>query len=124
MQECMALDLQRYDQFKSITLGKYYHTVGSVHLYERHFGMAEEILGEYSSKKQADDLNWARKIGCPTMEPLLDLKELDRLSRDEELLRKNEIAAVESATYGGCLPWMADRLNEHRKKRDQEGLKP
>jgi thymidylate synthase len=47
LQECMLLALR--DAGLSIELGTYTHTVGSLHVYERHFKKVEEILEEGKS---------------------------------------------------------------------------
>jgi len=47
MQQLMLNEL-RVDM-PELKLGHYYHTVGSLHLYKRHFNMSDNIRKEYAS---------------------------------------------------------------------------
>ena len=113
-QECMLLDLRKTEQFKDLELGDYYHTAGSIHIYERHFEQAERIVREYNS----GDFKHASP-----MERITSLEELSRLCKDEELLRTKAIESIDLSSYSGGLRWMADQLNKHREKRDAEPAK-
>lgn len=44
LQECMLLDLRKY--YPDLGLGLYYHNAGSMHIYDRHFEMAEKIIAD------------------------------------------------------------------------------
>lgn len=41
-----ALMLQLREKYPSLELGNYYHNAGSMHIYERHFPMAENIINQ------------------------------------------------------------------------------
>lgn len=112
-QECMLLELRQKKGFERLQLGTYYHTAGSMHLYERHFEMAKGIIEEYRAKGPA----------APKMGSISSLEDLDRLSVDAELLRTGVIDHINVDRYRDGLKWSAERLNEHRKKRDREGRK-
>jgi thymidylate synthase len=111
-QECMLLDLQETypDKFGSLELGSYYHTAGSLHIYERHFELAEDCLKFYSDGVTEDE----------PMPPLTSLISLRLLCSDEENLRKGYIDQIKSDSYQGGERWLAEKLNEHRHKRDAE----
>lgn len=109
--ECMLLDLQRSDpKFRDLRLGSYYHTAGSLHLYERHFEMAEEVIKLY-------DDGFREYTAMPA---LTSLESLDRLGEDEEEMRKRYIDQIRLSKYEGGERWLADELNVHRLKRDAE----
>lgn len=117
-QECMMLELRKEEKFKDLQLGKYYHTAGSLHLYEPHFEQALEIGREYSTSI----------VYSMPMEPIEDLEELDKLGDIELALRKGGTStrAVSNnliAGLGAAAEWMGDKLLEHREKRDKEALK-
>jgi thymidylate synthase len=106
-QECMLLELKKFKQLKDLELGNYYHTAGSMHVYERHFDMMEKIVKE-------------QIVETPSMEPISSLDYLDVLCVEEEMLRTKKIDYIETAKYDGSLKWMAEQLNTHREKRDAE----
>lgn len=108
-QEMMCLELN-HDGMPGLQLGEYIHTAGSLHLYEQHFKMAEEIVDEASSTK----FRRAEK-----MEPL-SLKGLALLAEQEEDLRTGKVKSLDTAQFHGGARWMAEQLNLHRKKRDSE----
>lgn len=118
LQECMLLELQKYPQFANLRLGSYYHTAGSMHLYETHFKQAEQIVDEYS-KMNAVDLIGPRCV----MEPITSLVGLETICSLEEKLRKKEIDHIDYSEWSGSLAWMVDQLNVHRMKRDAEEAK-
>lgn len=109
--ECMLLDLKREKQFEDLELGTYYHTAGSLHLYERHFGLAEEILAQYR-----------RGVTAEVMEPLTSLEDLARLCEGEEALRTRKTEKLDETRQTGGFRWMAGCLQRHREKRDAEGV--
>lgn len=108
MQECMLLELQ--EKFKDLKLGKYYHTAGSMHLYEPHFLQAEEIVREY---KHLVDIQ-------KPMEPLRDLRDIDKVISIEEALRTNKGALIQPSDLEGTTLWMIKQLLDHREKRNKE----
>lgn len=123
-QECMLLELQREEKFRGLRLGPYHHTAGSLHVYERHFGLAERMIVEYGSMLEDGRRCWPSST---PMEPIPSLELLENLSEKEELLRLGKIDAIDSRDpelgserFASCLGWMAEQLNEHRKKRDRE----
>lgn len=89
-------------------LGSYVHTANSLHIYETHFKMAEEIAEE-------PDLNVfpMGKIDLDRLEDLATIYEPD--------IRKN---GTQEMPWLGMEPsevdWMIEVLIKHRKKRDQE----
>ena len=105
LQECMLLDLRR--AYPDLKLGRYFHTAGSLHLYERHWGQAEKIISE-------------TKVQRSSMEPITSLEHLRWLCDDEHLLRTGSRDSIEIAKYTGGLRWMAAQLNDFRRKRDDE----
>jgi thymidylate synthase len=44
LQECMMIQLREF--YPGLKLGHYFHNAGSMHIYELHYEMAEEILKE------------------------------------------------------------------------------
>jgi thymidylate synthase len=44
LQECMAVQLR--ETYPDLELGAYYHNAGSMHIYDRHFAMAEKIIAD------------------------------------------------------------------------------
>lgn len=113
-QECMLLDLKELPQFKKLELGTYYHTAGSLHLYERHFEQAVKIVEEYNDDTPPADPG--------AMAPIPSLEKLGHLVADEENLREGRIVHIPHV-YEGGLEWMAKQLNEHRDKRDAEAAR-
>lgn len=114
-QECMLLELRRYPQFRDLELGKYHHTAGSLHVYERHFEQAEKMLDEYRSWNFHD---YTRGV----MEPIPSLDDLSELVGLERGLRRSTSdrpTELPRHTRGGTV-WMAQQLINHRRKRDGE----
>lgn len=109
LQEMMMLELRR-DGMSDLQLGRYYHTAGSLHIYERHFEMAQNILKEYLSPGFQE---------AASMEPL-DLDGMVRLVEHEEALRTGRVGPDGSARFDGGVRWMAEQLEAHRRKRDAE----
>ncbi|MDF2437768.1 MAG: thyA [Bacteroidota bacterium] len=75
LQELLSLELE-------VEIGKYYHNVGSMHIYEKHFGLGKEMLN-YTIQK---------KISEPKMEEIGALKEFIKY---EELIRTGKINTKE-----------------------------
>jgi thymidylate synthase len=114
-QECMLLELTaRNEKFRGLEMGSYYHTVGSLHLYERHFQLAEDCLEKYRT-------GWPEPEGTrDDMPALTGLHELSELADLEMRLRKRTIDLIDVEKFSGGERWLAERLNEHRQKRDAE----
>lgn len=113
-QEMMLLELRgSSEKFSKLGLGSYYHTAGSLHIYDRHFDLSERIIRDY------DRAAWETVSG--RMDPITSINDLNRLCVDESLLRTGEIRRIDETAYGGGLRWMAKKLNEHREKRDDKG---
>lgn len=109
LQEVMLLEL-REQGMSNLQLGRYVHTAGSMHVYEHHFEMAKRVCDTYVSE--------GFRRAAP-MEPV-SLKELFLLGDEEEALRTGKIERIDEAQYSGGTRWLAERLNEHRRKRDAE----
>jgi thymidylate synthase len=100
LQETFLIVMRKY--FPGLELGDYYHTAGSMHLYERHFVMAEEISNE-------------TRVGVSTPMLPLDGRGIQRLLRgDEAWLRLNPGSCLNELAYHGGVRWMVAKLNEHR----------
>lgn len=108
LQECMLLELKQYPQFENLELGTYYHTAGSMHIYEQHFDMADKIVDEYKKQKLYFE-----------MEPI-SLGQISELCLAEEKLRNSVITRIDELNYTDGVAWMAAQLNAHRVKRDNE----
>lgn len=115
-QECMLLELQKHKGLEKIALGTYYHTAGSMHLYERHFDLAKEIVAE-SVMMDNDELNFISR--AQPMLPIQTLTCLHELSVVEKCLR---VHGTMPSDYVLDHPtsWMAEQLKAHREKRDRQ----
>jgi len=109
LQEMMMWEL-RDGGYDSLQLGEYTHCAGSLHIYEKHFKDADEVVKAYLSKEF--------KAAAP-MEPLMP-GELASLAEQEDKLRTGKVAEIGEAQFSSGARWMAERLNEHRRKRDGE----
>lgn len=109
LQECMMLELKAAGM-KDLELGAYSHTAGSLHIYERHFGMASEVWNNYMKKGFV--------VAAP-MEPI-SLEELASLADVEAELRTGKVADIGQDRFSGGVRWMAEQLVAHRRKRDDE----
>lgn len=109
LQECMMLELQKAGM-KGLELGKYSHTAGSLHIYDRHFTQASAIVSRYVL------------LGSTSAEPMLpiSLEELASLAEQEAALRTGKVAEIGEAQFSSGVRWMAQQLNAHRRKRDGE----
>jgi thymidylate synthase len=106
-------------------LGSYHHTAGSLHLYDTHYTMAEEVAGETHQPP-------------PPMKPFT-LDELRYVAEEvEPQIRRDTVDGgtcggdwvhmIEEPLAGGqdaesTPAWMVDRLLEHREKRLQEAAR-
>lgn len=93
-------------------LGSYHHTAGSLHIYDTHFAMAEEV-----SKERLEDPAPMKPFTLAHLEDLALHHEPDiRINRMQEL-----------PWLGGIEPnsidWMVEQLFAHRRKRDEEARK-
>jgi thymidylate synthase len=92
-------------------LGSYIHTAGSLHVYETHFAMAEEISKE-------PDLN-VFPMRPLKLDQLRDLAEIHEA--DIRLNGLQEISWLDGEP--GEVDWMIQKLLDHRKKREEEAAK-
>ena len=109
-QECMLLELQKEKKFNDLKLGYYYHTAGSLHLYEQHFDQSDQICYEYAKGVELS----------PPMEPLSDLESLEEVCSIEEALRTNLSYLILTGDLEGTPLWMVQQLESHKDKRDAE----
>jgi hypothetical protein len=109
LQEMMLNEL-RSSGMDDLELGEYIHTAGSLHIYERHFGMAEAATNSY--------LKLGFQAAAP-MEPVSSA-ELAVLASQEKALRTGKVAALDETQFDGGVRWMCRQLNDHRRKRDAE----
>lgn len=113
LMEAFLLRLQERD-VPVDNLGDYHHTAGSLHLYEQHFGMADEISREDHSLPDA-------------MDPLT-LDGLEWLSEVFEPRLRSSVMLGDGSVPDRTVPcdsptgvsWMVDALVEHRDKRMKE----
>ena len=113
LQEVMLLEL-RSRGMRELEIGRYSHTAGSLHIYDRHFEQATEVFENYMKQ---------RFQHAKPMEPI-DLTQLGWLRVDEEALRTGKVAQIGEDRYTGGVRWMAEQLNAHRRKRDAERERP
>lgn len=109
LQECMLLDL-RSRGMTNLQLGTYFHTAGSMHIYERHFGLTRECLSQYAEGQ------FEKK----PMEPIGYLSNLSELAYDEQMLRAGTISKIDTTRYSGCTLWMAMQLNNFVSKKNSK----
>ncbi|MEQ8688731.1 MAG: thymidylate synthase [Imperialibacter sp.] len=105
LQEILAYKL-------GVEVGDYYHFVGSLHLYKRHFGLAEKVRD-------------SRFNGYFEMEPLTDLELMDVFLDAESQIRTGE--ALETFKKSNSNYWnsLTDVLISHRllrEERNEEAL--
>jgi len=109
-QECMLLELRKFEKFKDLELGPYFHTAGSMHIYERHFKMAMDILAERTA---------GIRNPVPAMLPISSLENIDKLVELEKTIREAPRAINlrwDAEGEGQLLSWIVD----HKIKREQE----
>lgn len=114
LQECMLLELKKEEKLKSLELGKYYHTAGSIHVYEQHFKMCNQIRLEYLESKYEE---------VPAMKPFGDIEQLNRLSVVESNIRDGKMYMGDTEGFEEPTAWMLMQLINHRTKRDKEESK-
>lgn len=85
LQEMLAFELD-------VELGKYYHNVGSMHIYERHFDLGKEILT-------------VRNIPQKEQPKMNDLKSIKTFLEYEEQIRINSVSAAEIETLSISNYW-------------------
>lgn len=118
-QEMMLLELRQHEQFKDLELGSYFHTAGSLHIYDTHYKMAEDIIAEYKERLAMADMSLAKP-----MAPVGSLRGMEALCRAEEAIRIPQDGPTpgwELEDWNGtCMQWMVKQLLDHRNKRDAE----
>ncbi len=107
MQEMMANEL-------GLELGFYYHTSNSMHVYERHYQMCEDILSNASGKQQVSS-PMPRLPGKPPVEALMRLEAEARMTAtSDDLVRiGNAARSLDDALW---TDW-AHILLAHRAKK-------
>ena len=105
-QECMLLELKK--TYPNLTMGRYFHTAGSLHIYEHHYSLTNKMYDEY------------RK--CNITEPMAKLDSLEGLDNLMALERSLRVDGKDLAinSSNDTINWMAFQLVQHRKKRDEE----
>lgn len=103
-------------------LGSYHHTAGSLHIYDTHYTMAEEVAGETHQPPPPmkpftlEDLQYVAE----TVEPVIRRDTLEGGSCGGDWIHLIESDSVEEKSTA---EWLTDRLLEHREKRLQEAAK-
>jgi len=121
-QECMLLELKKH--YPDLELGLYYHTTGSLHVYDRHYELSEKMLNEHRQRyaKWIKDSSPKRGKFTEPMAPLSNLEELDILITAEECLRTGALLPKSLPVQNETLLWMFQQLVEHKEKRDKESV--
>lgn len=114
--EVMAMTL-------GVEMGNYHHHAGSMHIYDRHYEMADQIIRE--GRRGALSFRDTDEMGSRILPG-----QLESLASLERELRQGQIPVTvdfqDTQDYrqkfpgGSSVRWMADRLVEHRRKRDGE----
>jgi len=107
MQEMMAMEL-------GVELGYYYHTSNSMHVYDRHYKMCEDILANASGKQQVRHA-MPKLPGAPPIKELMELEAQARVATTSERL----VIIGSSARHFGDALWTdwAHILLAHRAKK-------
>lgn len=113
LQELMAQQLD-------VAVGSYMHVSNSLHIYERHFEMAEKICREYSTDQHhVRDITDMAMPPLPKQLPIYELDEFQFHARNVETLE--ELVTIESdITYSQLDPYWKDWaliLLAHRAKK-------
>lgn len=103
IQEAMVASLN--DEGVDVTLGEYYHTAASLHLYDRHFKMAQKIMEEDEQEAITMD-----PIGSDGLQTLIAFEEDVRTGIHDDA---GHVITLPS----GSLGWMIENLIKHRRKR-------
>lgn len=91
-------------------LGTYHHHAGSLHIYDTHFEMAKQIAAEPD-------------VDVQPMEPINVELLRDLAMIHEPDIRINGAQEYTLESWPGEVDWMADKLIQHRNKRDEEARK-
>jgi thymidylate synthase len=112
LQECMALALQHAGV--PVELGTYTHTVGSLHVYERHFKKVEEILEE--GRKGFSEYDCGKYGETPfslvpdPMPPITSLGALWTLVEHESALRSGFVPKGRAFSPDTGEGWLEDQV--------------
>lgn len=108
LQECFMMTLRR-EGVPVDDVGRYHHHAGSLHLYERHFKEADEVIKETSLR-----------LRCNPMEPL-DIERTEKLVHESEPYQRNADPDKHIVNnFTGAEDWMFQVLLDHREKRLKE----
>lgn len=109
LQEAMMLEL-RQAGVPVDDVGRYHHHAGSLHLYDRHFELASQVVSEASLRLRANPMG-AFDLG--RLQDLADIHEPDiRLNGCQEL--------PHAEPDPDSVDWMIEQLFAHRRKRNEE----
>jgi thymidylate synthase len=101
LQEMLAIELD-------VELGKYFHNVGSMHIYERHFNLGREVLDEgITTRKEQPKMD-----NLDSIETFIKYEELIRL----KLVSLNEIEDLSISNYWKTLLFC---LFEYKQKKQK-----
>ncbi len=100
LQELLSVEL-------GVELGMYYHNVGSMHIYDRHFNLAQDMLLEEKENKVSENLK---------MENSNDLNDFLKF---EELIRTNNInlETLENLNIGKYWKSLLNELVKYKKQK-------
>lgn len=101
LQEKMLIELKEI--YSELKMGSYIHNVGSMHIYEKNYENFEAIL---------KDSNTVKLFKMPKLE---NLKEIELLQYNEEILRKNKNQKLLELTDLFC-KWCCDILIKNKKR--------
>ena len=102
-------------------LGAYHHTAGSLHVYETHFGLAEEVSKENLVRPAPmkpftrEELEWLANEAEPKIRASAAAGGIDWMTVDPIPGNRTERPA-------GTIDWMVSQLADHRHKRVLEKL--
>jgi thymidylate synthase len=110
LQEAMMLEL-RAKGVPVDDVGQYHHHAGSLHLYDRHFKPAAEVVHEISERRRAQPM---QPFDLEQLQTMADVHEPDiRLNKCDKLGRYDDFEP-------NSVDWMIEQLFTHRKKRNEE----
>jgi len=119
LQEIMLKTLQT-SGLKSLKLGEYHHSAGSIHLYERDWKTARNVVTELDHVIRGCYPEAMQKYGSCVMNSLCGVWDLNDMMSIEKGLREGLVHHASSANFRGAAKWMIKQLNDHRSKRDKE----